>query len=373
MIGCGSYGLAVLDVFSRPTSLSAGVERLKAQAAGSQSWIDLTTTIMQLYRAGILREEGAAAPELVAGASGYDASPIHAAMLNDRVRTDSFIRGISEVVRPGDVVVDVGTGTGILALAAARAGARHVYAVEASGIGKLARAMFEVNGFADRITLVEGWSTRVSLPERADVLVSEMIGNEPLAEDVLEITADARARLLKPNPRLVPGEVKIWGLPVEVPQAKMARHAFTDPSLREWGDWYGFDFRPLGEAAGNTHQLFMINPHKARDWKTLGDPVWLAEVDFRTARDVVVDTRTVSTANASGRMNGLLGYFELKLGPTTTFSTHPALADEHNHWYSPVWVLPRALDLSPGDGFSVSYKHRAGEDVHTKVKVERCP
>ena len=64
-------------------------------------------------------------------------------MLNDRARTDAFIRAIEATVRPGDVVVDLGTGTGVLALAAARAGARRVYAIEASGVGRAARSVFE--------------------------------------------------------------------------------------------------------------------------------------------------------------------------------------------------------------------------------------
>jgi predicted RNA methylase len=69
----------------------------------------------------------------------------------------------------------------MLAIAAACASS-HVYAIEASGIGKLAKAIFKANGLADRITLIEGWSTQVNLPEKADVLISEIIGNEPLGE-----------------------------------------------------------------------------------------------------------------------------------------------------------------------------------------------
>ena len=105
---------------------------------------------------------------------------MHIAMLNDRRRTASFLAAIRRVVRPGDVVVDVGTGTGVLAIAAAQAGAARVYAVEATGIGKLAEANFRANGLQDRITLVPGWSMQVTLPERADVLVSEVIGKTPL-------------------------------------------------------------------------------------------------------------------------------------------------------------------------------------------------
>jgi predicted RNA methylase len=107
--------------------------------------------------------------------------PLHLALLNDRRRTTSFLDTIATVVRPGDVVVDVGTGTGVLALAAARAGARHVYAIEMGGIADCAEGLFEASDASDRITLVRGRSLDVRLPERADVLVCELIGHAPLA------------------------------------------------------------------------------------------------------------------------------------------------------------------------------------------------
>src|SRR5688572_5656058 len=114
-----------------------------------------------------------------------DTVQLHASMLSDRDRTSSFIDAIKAAVEPGDVVVDIGTGTGVLAIAAAQAGARHVYAIEAGPISKLAREIVQRNDLADRITVIRGWSNETRLPEKCDVLVSEIIGHEPLAEGVL--------------------------------------------------------------------------------------------------------------------------------------------------------------------------------------------
>ena len=73
----------------------------------------------------------------------------------------------------------------MLAVAAARAGARHVYAIEATPLAHEAREVVRANGLEDRVTVVEGWSTRISLPERASVAVSEILGSDALEERVL--------------------------------------------------------------------------------------------------------------------------------------------------------------------------------------------
>ena len=358
----GSHAIAIIDACLQPTALADVLETLRPRVRGTQDWMDLMTTIVHLYEAGVLRDEAQNKPTLRTDASGYDSAPIQVAMLNDRARTSSFLKGIQEVVHPGDIVIDIGTGTGILAIAAARAGARHVYAIEASGIGKSAKTIFEANGVADRITLIEGWSTCIKLPERADVLISEMIGNEPLAENVLEITTDAIKRLLKPNSRLVPNKVKIFGLPVTIPRTELMKHTFIGEALQNWKSWYGIDFNPLIEIIRNSPQKFFINPFLASDWKILSEPVLLADVDLKDVRQLSINNTTTGNANVSGQLDGLLEYFELELSPTTYFSTHPAKVDKDNHWRSPIWVFVEPLLLNIGDQFEVTYRYRITED-----------
>ena len=266
--------------------------------------------------------------------------------------------------------MDIGTGTGILAIAAARAGARHVYAIEASGIGKLAKEIFKANGLTDRITLIEGWSTQVNLPEKADVLISEIIGNEPLGERVLETTMDAMKRLLKPNARLVPNKVKIFGLPVTIPFTELAKYTFVPETLRDWQSWYDIDFNPLAEASLNSSQSFFINPSLARDWESLCEPVQLAVVDLKGMSQLSIANTVPVTANTSGRLDGVLVYFEIELGPTTRLSTHPVQAAKDCSWSSPVWILTEPLNLISGDRFAVTYQYRITEDQF-KVSVVR--
>ena len=296
-----------------------------------------------------------------------DAIQLHVSMLNDKTRTSSYLAAIRKVVRPGDLVVDIGTGTGIYAMAAARAGARHVYAIEAGRIARAARILFQANGLVDRITLIRGLSTQIWLPERADVLISELIGDEPLAERVIGITKDALRRLLKPGARLLPSGIKIFGLPVTVPVQELSKHTFTSGTLQSWQSWYNIDFAPLVKIVHrsflNSLFSYFINPYTMRHWKALSAPVLLADVDFKTWEGPWINTTKTVTATASGQLNGLLVYFELQAGSTPFFSTHPEVVDKSNHWLSPVRLFTKPMALQGGDRFEITYWYRMLENV----------
>ena len=88
----------------------------------------------------------------------------HNSMLADRVRTESYLKAILQLVQRGDVVVDIGCGTGILTIFACLAGARHVYAIEQGPIIQVAKDLCQRNGYGDRVTFIQDWSTNVTLP-----------------------------------------------------------------------------------------------------------------------------------------------------------------------------------------------------------------
>ena len=291
-----------------------------------------------------------------------DTIQLHVNMLNDRTRTSAYLASITKAVRHGDVVLDIGTGTGVFAIAAARAGARHVYAIEDGRISKAARTLFEVNGVADRITLIRGWSTCVTLPERADVLIAELIGDDPLAEQVIWITRDAVMRLLKPDARLVPSDIKIFGVPVTIPIDELGKLTFASDVLQKWQSWYDIDFNPLLKVAreSSTNLLFghHINVYEMRAWKTLSSPVLLAHVDFLRGRGFRIHRTETATATATGALNGIIIYFELQINSTTFLSTRPSLVEASNHWFSPVRVLSNPIPVHIGDQLQITYWYR---------------
>ncbi|MCB9397641.1 MAG: tetratricopeptide repeat protein [Acidobacteria bacterium] len=139
-----------------------------------------------------------------------DAVPTwHFSMMNDSQRNAAYEKAIQKAVRPDSVVLEIGTGSGLLAMMAARAGAKHVYTAEMNPlIAAVAQEIIQQNGYADRITVLAKKSTElqigVDLPEPADVLVTETFDAGFLGEGAVPSIAHARGHLLKPDAQLIP-------------------------------------------------------------------------------------------------------------------------------------------------------------------------
>ncbi|MET0393845.1 MAG: 50S ribosomal protein L11 methyltransferase [Chitinophagaceae bacterium] len=360
-----NQALMVLTVFAQPISLEEGLKKIPA--SGAQDWILLTSIVAKLQMLGALisHEEGLALIDK--NPDSFGSPQIHIAMLNDKPRTDSFTSGLQQTIRPGDVVLDIGTGTGVLAIAAARAGAKKVYAIEASGMADVAQATIDKTEVADRITLVRGWSTQVELPEKADVLVSEILGNDPFDENILQTFRDARRRLLHPNPRILPENVKVFVLPVHIPAAILHNKVLLPQDLDNWQQWYNVDFSALRRlSADQSRYLFRANAAMAAQLEIAGEPVQLAEVDFASFEEMSIRNEVQVTAQRS--FNGLLMYFESKLGDAV-LSTHPKVAGYTNSWVSLVWYFPKAQRLQAGDPFTVSYKYMQGNNSEISLLI----
>lgn len=125
-------------------------------------------------------------------------------MAAEPMRMDAYARAIARAVEPGSIVADLGSGTGMLTLLAARAGAKRVHAVDVNPAVWLAGEIAAENGLADRIVVHEGSSLDLMLPERVDVVVSDMRGSFPLHHDHLAAMHDAATRLLAPGGKLIP-------------------------------------------------------------------------------------------------------------------------------------------------------------------------
>ncbi len=132
----------------------------------------------------------------------------HQSMLLDETRTTSFLRAIIKTVKPGDIVLDMGCGTGILSYFACMAGAKRVYAIEQGPIIELAKAICERNGFQDRVVFFNDWSTKIELPEPVDVIITETIGSLGFEEGILGWIIDAKKRFLTAGGQVIPHSIE---------------------------------------------------------------------------------------------------------------------------------------------------------------------
>ena len=362
-ISLGRHGWTILGTFLEPITLDEALSRLSEIARGQAEFIEITTVVLRLRDRGVLVPIGADAAAGHRVDEGYAAPGIHVEMLDDRVRVNAFLSAIEHVVQDGDVVVELGTGTGILAVAAAKAGAKRVLAIEASGISESARRVIADNGADDRVEIVRSWSTGAGLPEKGDIFVSEMIGNDPLAEGILELTIDARRRLLVDDARFIPARILLFAVPVDLPDDVLRKRTFTEDALAGWEAEYGIGFSALRAATADVWERFVEEPSVMANWPWLSQPVQLLEMDLATVESPDVDVAATVTVERDGQASGAVLFWEAEMGDGSTLSLDPRTVDVANHWLTPVWVNRTGVPVAAGDEIEVSYVRRVGRSA----------
>jgi hypothetical protein len=133
----------------------------------------------------------------------------------------------------------------------------------------VAREVIRANGVADRVTVVEGWSTEVTLPAKGGVFVSETIGHLAFDENLIAIARDALRRHLEPGARMIPQNLRLLALPVQAPPEWTGRQTFAPAATRLWGAWYDIDFDVLNELPVDYGARGLCAPDQA-SWPVLG-------------------------------------------------------------------------------------------------------
>lgn len=272
-------------------------------------------------------------------ASGFpDLVGHHRNLLDDEVRTKTFLRAIAKVVKRGDVVADLGAGTGVLSIAARRAGAKKVYAIERGPIARVGAALTKENGVTG-IEWIEGWSRDVVLPEDVDVIVSECFGVLAAGGTMLQAVDELARRHLRPGGKVIPLAAHIYAAPVEAP----ADHRWVS----RWAmKRYGMTFRAAADLAWNNMYNTVFSRRALRS-----EPLWITEVDFPTGWFAGAN---VARITRTGTVHGLGVWFEGDLAPGVTLSTAPG--KKSSAWNQVFLPFARPIRVRRGAHFSIALR-----------------
>ena len=234
-------------------------------------------------------------------------------MMMDRVRTGAYCQALTLAVKPGDVVVDLGAGAGILTLHACRLGARLVHAIEPNDVVQIAREVVHANGFSQQVTFHHAMSLQVELPEPCDVLVTDPRGVLPLYERAIPTIIDARRRLLKPGGVLIPQRDTIWAALVEAPDIYQEHY---DNAWRSAND--GFDLE-----AARRRNINSFAKHSIDLNQLLSEPVRWLSLDYRLIENASACGRVEFHVERAGTAHGFALWFDSQLIDAISFSNSP--------------------------------------------------
>jgi predicted nicotinamide N-methyase len=278
---------------------------------------------------------------------GHSVPRWHFSMLQDGPRNAAFDAAIRRAVTPGTHVLDIGAGSGLLSMMAARAGAGRVVACEQYPvIADAARRIVAANGYDGQVRVVTGNSTELDrdadLEGHADVIVSEIVSNDLLAEGMLDTLADAAHRLLAPGGQMIPsgGDVMI----------ALASWAGAD-ALRTH-DVSGFDLTQFDDLAQVPRTVPVGDPtltlHSA--------PAALLQFDFTAPARPEPHRGHVTLIAQGGAIGGIVQWIRLRLDAEGSYENRPANGAT-SHWSAHFYPFDTPLDVPEGTAVAIDGVH----------------
>jgi len=265
---------------------------------------------------------------------------IHEEMLKDEVRTKGYRDAIMQNPHlfRGKIVLDVGCGTGILSMFAAKAGAKHVYGIECSGIIHSARQIIKDNKLDKSITLIHGKVEDLDLPvPKVDIIISEWMGYALFYESMLDTVLVARDRWLVEGGIIMPDKATLYVVGIEDAQYK-------DEKIYFWDDVYGFDMSCIKKIAISEPLVDTVNPDQI-----CTRPHRLMSVDILTVKkeDLTFNYKYKLSALRNDYLTALVLYFDVgftQIHKPLWISTGPR--SPYTHWRQTVFYLHNQLTMN---------------------------
>jgi SAM-dependent MidA family methyltransferase/SAM-dependent methyltransferase len=348
----GMDHLQLLDELGEPSSCDALRERLVPEI-GADGWRELERILEDLLRHGAVMSGGAAPPPVPDSAASFET---HHALLRDSVRVDAYRRALAQCVHPGDRVVDAGTGTGVLALLAARAGAGQVIAIERAPVGRVAARLFEAKGVASRITLVVADFDGYMTAEPADVLVADCFGNLGHGDGVAAFSRLAQ-RVLRPGGHLIPRRTEVFAAPLCDPERFAERVGWLHAPVA------GLDLSQLAPTAlGYADSSRPIAPDRL-----LAAARSLGGEDLHCGPLAGREAQTAFELIRSGPVDGIGLYFTLDLSDGVTLDTGFGLPD--TRWHQ-TWIPVPPMEAAVGDRFGLRVRFMPSDDADRRLALD---
>lgn len=276
-------------------------------------------------------------------------------MLADQPRMNFYNNAIARHIQPGDRVIDLGTGTGILAALASRRGAAKVYAIDHSDILQHARTIAAHNEISN-VEFIRIHSSEFLLSEKVDVILHEQMGDCLFDEAMVTNVADLRDRLLKPGGMIVPSKFELYCEPVKLKDERLV------PFLWEQ-NVHGYDYSCMERSRPQEPEYY----HRCSSDlgfvdHFLGHPEPALSIDLHTLNesDLPLDLRFTRTVVNEGRLDGYAVYFRACVDDDLTLSSGPLDRDRAPHWGF------RFLRTDRDD-------FQAGDQIEVQLRVGRWP
>lgn len=293
---------------------------------------------------------------------------IHEEMLKDEVRTLTYRNSMwhNKHLFKNKIVLDVGCGTGILSMFAAKAGAAHVYGVDMSGIVESAKKIVETNGLGDKVTIIRGKVEDIKLPcEKVDIIISEWMGYCLFYESMLDTVLYARDKWLAPTGLMFPDKATLYVTAIEDRQYK-------DDKINWWDDVYGFDMSCIRSNALQEPLVDVVDRNQV-----VSNSCLLKEIDIQTCTkdDIPFDSPFHLTLKRNDYVQALVTFFNIeftKCHKRVGFSTAPEAP--YTHWKQTVFYLEDYITCKKGEEmfgvFRMKPNDRNKRDLDFEIDVD---
>lgn len=323
---------------------------------------EILRTLKVLFSSGAIVESGGSGlSSSMFPFGGYAAPFVQTKMLNDVLRKQIYLDAIRDLVKPEDIVIDLGTGSGIMSIAAAKAGAKRVYAIEPSGAFYCAKENFRINHVDGVVCSLKGWSTDVDLPEKGTLLLTDLLGNDPFDLSIWELMSDLKKRAMASSCRLLPEKIELRARLLSVPENVLDQHLISERTLSKWQREYGIDFSGMRERRDSSRG-WLEKPLIVDSWEKSADNFLIGSINLRD--DPHGFCYRVEIPVSRGCWNGILIYYRAQIG-NRWFSTDCPEGSKFSHWYNAIWTIPERVRSS--DRLSVEYRYLG--DGESRVSI----